>query len=169
MTEKPIKLPFPDNLHLQGAVGWLELGNYREANEDLKKITPSNRTHPLVHCLRCKIYAAAGRWEMARIVARGLSISMPDDLFGWLNWAYALHKLKRTKEAYDVAVSVVTKFAEEATLLYNLACYACQLGNLPEAMKWLKKAMDLDSKKEIKLMALEDPDLEPLWFEISDL
>lgn len=50
---------------------------------------------------------------------------------------------------------------------YNLACYACQLGNLKLAHEWLGQAIDMAGTKEIKLMALDDHDLEPLWWEIG--
>jgi len=33
-------LPFPDNKHLEAAEGWLGLGNWLEANEELENITP---------------------------------------------------------------------------------------------------------------------------------
>jgi len=52
---------------------------------------------------------------------------------------------------------------------YNLACYSCQLGNLKEAMGWLEKAIDLAGKEDIRLMALEDKDLEPLWSRIGEI
>jgi hypothetical protein len=45
----------------------------------------------------------------------------------------------------------------------------CQLGNRKEALKWIKKAIDLAGKKDIRLMALDDPDLEPLWPNISEI
>jgi len=57
---------------------------------------------------------------------------------------------------------VVDKFPDQYIIRYNLACYACQLGNLKEARDWLKKAIDMADTKEVKLMALNDPDLEPL-------
>lgn len=31
------------------------------------------------------------------------------------------------------------------------------------AKSWLGEAFDLDEKKELKLMALEDSDLQPMW------
>jgi catabolite regulation protein CreA len=40
---------------------------------------------------------------------------------------------------------------------------------LEEAMGWLGKAIDLAGKKDIRLMALDDPDLEPLWTQISEI
>jgi hypothetical protein len=46
---------------------------------------------------------------------------------------------------------------------YNLACYAAQLGDLVAAGDWLAQAFKLGNAKEIKLQALEDPDLAPLW------
>jgi hypothetical protein len=68
-----------------------------------------------------------------------------------------------------VLLTVVDKFPKEYIIRYNLACYACQLGNLKEARHWLKKAIDLAGTKEVELMALHDPDLEPLWKEIGEM
>jgi hypothetical protein len=68
-----------------------------------------------------------------------------------------------------VLLPVVDKFPEEFIIRYNLACYACQLGNLKETRDWLKKASDLADTKQIKLMALKDADLKPLWKEIGEI
>jgi hypothetical protein len=83
---------------LTAAEGWLELGNWLEANEELESITPQMRGHSKVLCLRWQIYAKAGRWEMASEVGRSLSILVPDDALGWIHWAFALHEMKHTKE-----------------------------------------------------------------------
>jgi hypothetical protein len=48
---------------------------------------------------------------------------------------------------------------------YDLGCYACQLGNHEEAWDWLEDAFDLGDPKQVKLLALYDPDLEPFWLE----
>jgi hypothetical protein len=50
-----------------------------------------------------------------------------------------------------------------------LACYSCQLGHLKEAMLWLGKAIDLAGRKDIRQMALADPDLKPLWPKIGEI
>ena len=42
-----------------------------------------------------------------------------------------------------------------------------QLGKLKEARNWLKKAIRMAGNNEIELMALNDPDFEPLWKEIG--
>jgi tetratricopeptide (TPR) repeat protein len=83
--------------------------------------------------------------------------------------AYALHELKRTEEARAVLLPVADKFTDNHTIPYNLACYECQLGNLKEARDWLSKAIDLAGKDDVRAMALEDPDLEPLWAKIGEI
>ena len=50
---------------------------------------------------------------------------------------------------------------------YNLGCYACLLGAMEEAKKFVGDAIKLDSK--YKIMALDDADLEPLWDSLASL
>lgn len=64
---------------------------------------------------------------------------------------------------------MVENFPDDPTIRYNLACYECQLGRLEQAKSWLKTAFKLGGAKQFKLMALEDPDLEPLWKDIGDV
>lgn len=163
------KLSLTDSRHLNAAEGWLELGNWQEANEELELITPGMRAHPFVLRVRWGIYAKAEKWETAAEVARGISVILPDNSWGWVQWAYSLHVLKRTDEARSVLLSVADKFPDQDMISYNLACYCCQLGKLKEAMRWLGKAIDLSGKKEIRLIALDDPDLEPLWNQIAEI
>jgi len=58
------------------------------------------------------------------------------------------------------------RFPKNATVPYNLACYCCQLNRLDEAEKWLKKAMAIN-ESHVKRMAIDDPDLKPLWDSMS--
>jgi tetratricopeptide (TPR) repeat protein len=162
-------LPHPDNQHLEAAEGWLELGNYLEANEELEKITPQLRAHPYVLEMRYKIYDAAGRWEMALEVARGLMRILPDNQWGYFYTAYALHELKRTQEAYDVVKAVIHKFPDHQMMHFNLACYACRLGKRKEALSLLEKAIDMVGGIDIRQQALDDADLEELWPTISEI
>jgi tetratricopeptide (TPR) repeat protein len=161
-------LPHPDNQHFEAAEGWLGLGDHLAANEELEQITPAWRAHPFVLELRYTIYSKAGNWELAAEIARTLSEMLPDNSWGFIHYAFSLHELKRTREAYGVLIPVADHFSEP-TIRYNLACYSSQLGNLAEAMQWLEKAIDLAGKKDIRRMALADPDLAPLWSKIGDL
>lgn len=166
---KPKKFPLPDKRYLDASEGWLELGNWREANEELENIRPELRGHPYVLELRYKIFAAAGRWDMALGVAEGMRSILPDNQWGHFYTAYALHELKRTQEAYDALKSVIPKFSGHQLMHYNLACYACQLGHLKEAYALVEIARDMPGGIDIRKQALDDPDLEPLWNEIGEI
>jgi tetratricopeptide (TPR) repeat protein len=157
-----------DHHHLRAAQGWLELGNWLEANAELENITPQQRAHPDVLRLRVDIYAAAKKWDYVVEVASALSRMIPDDSFGHIRLAFALHELKRTREAYDVLLPTVDKFPGEWTISYNLACYCAQLGRLEECQQWFKQAMAMD-EDTVKRVAIDDPDLKPLWDSLSGI
>jgi hypothetical protein len=52
---------------------------------------------------------------------------------------------------------------------YILACYECPLGRLEPAKSRLERAFAMRDAQQIELMALEDPDLEPLWAQIGEI
>jgi Tfp pilus assembly protein PilF len=88
-----------------------------------------------------------------------------------LHHAYALGRattggLAKARAALEPALE---KFPEEPVISYNLSCYACQMQDLVVARECLQRALKVGRKKEIKSMALADPDLEPLWEEIRQL
>jgi hypothetical protein len=62
----------PDSHHLSAAIGWIELGNHLEANEELEKIAPALRAHPEVLLVRVELYFKAGKWDMAAEIDRAL-------------------------------------------------------------------------------------------------
>jgi predicted Zn-dependent protease len=119
--------------------------------------------------LRYQIYAETKRWNLAVEMARIMAESLPNNPWGHFHLAYSLHELKRTQAAYETLRPVVDRFPEEWLMRFNLACYACQLGKLEEAMMWLEKAMALAGKKEICGMALVAPDLKPLRDKIGGI
>ena len=49
-----------------------------------------------------------------------------------------------------------------------MASYSSQLGNLKEAYAWLDKAIDKGGDG-IKLVALDDKELEAIWLDISEI
>ena len=158
-------LPWPDQQHLQAAEGWLGLGNAHEANEELERITPDRRPHPAVLEIRWQIYAHAKKWQACLDIATAITKLAPKSPAGWIHLSYTLHELRRTQEAWDNLSTVAANFPKNSTIQYNLACYACQLGNLPRARELLDRALTLDSSPATKLAALNDPDLSPLWTE----
>lgn len=164
----PIDFQHPNSDHLTAASGWLDLGDHLSANEELEKITPELRAHPAVLDLRWQIYAKGKEWEGAIEIGRILAVLTPDNPVGSIYHAYALHAMKRTQEAWDTLFSVAAKFPDIPLIPFNLACYAAQLGQLPEALDLLKKAFELGGTK-YKLMAFDDQDLKPLWDKIGEI
>ncbi len=61
--------------------------------------------------------------------------------------------------------TVANRFPTCAMILYNLACYAAQLGHLDSARARLAEAIRLDSA--YRALALADPDLVKLRGELS--
>ena len=59
----------------------------------------------------------------------------------------------------------VKQHPAEPMIHFNLACYAAQTGDLGMARERLSQAMTLDPGA--KLLALDDPDLMPLWDELG--
>ncbi len=93
----------------------------------------------------------------------------PDHYHGWSNKAYPLAKLGRYQEAYDILFSVVDRFLQHKSVPYDLACYACRLGNMEKAKEWFRLVLQGDDLLKWKKEALTDPDLEPLWEHIANL
>ena len=155
----------PDSHHLSAATGWLELGNVAEAVAEFEKIAPQFRSHPDVLAVQFDIHAAAGKWNAAVEVAGTLTQLEPEQPGSWISLAYATRR--RTgggiPQARAILIQDQRSFPRETIIAYNLACYDCQLGDLDAAKAWLDKACTLGNVDRIKLMALQDPDLEPLW------
>ena len=156
-----------DVRHLEAAEGWLGLGDPGSAGEELDAIAEPLSGHQAVLHLRWEVFSAGRKWERALEVATTLAFLEPTDKRTWLHRSFALHELKQTAEARENLLRVVDQFPNYAVMRYNLACYECQLGRLEQAKAWLKKAYKLGNRKKIKLLVLEDPDLEPLWEEVG--
>jgi tetratricopeptide (TPR) repeat protein len=152
---------------LRATEGWLELGNRREASLELDELAADLRGHPDALELRWRIQAAARNWEACVDIASALIAAAPDRPSGWNQRSYALHALNRTEEACANLLPVVDRFPADPFIHYNLACYECCLGRLPEAWGWLQQALWLGDAGRVRLAALSDPELRPLWPQIG--
>jgi Flp pilus assembly protein TadD len=161
----------PDAHFVSAAAGWYELGNMVEAKAELAKVAPALHGHPDLLEVRWLIAAQEANWDEALAVAKALVDAAPGGSSGWLHRAYALRRAKGggLQAAWDALLPAFEKFPAEPTIPYNLACYACQTGRLDEARQWLERAVKIAGKNQIKFMALNDDDLEPLWQEIKAL
>ncbi len=156
----------PDSHYVRAAYGWLELDAPGEAAAELARVSPAAAAHPDVLEARWRLCACERRWADALTIARALQTAIPNSPVGWIDHAFALHELNRTPEAQAVLLPAVRRFPRTLVIPYNLACYACQLGRLDDARRWLDRAVALRDRDAIRRMALNDDDLEPLWPEI---
>jgi Flp pilus assembly protein TadD len=159
----------PDSHHVSSAIGWLELGNTREALAEIAQISPEGLNHPDVLEARWMAAAAGNDWREGLAVAQRLVELEPKRASGWLHRAYALRRISQggLTAAWDALLPAVGKFPKEPTIPYNLACYACQLGQIDEARQWLLRARKMSEGSGIQRMALSDEDLKPLWAEVA--
>ncbi len=160
----------PDIFFLSAAIGWSELGVPAEAEAELARIAAANQNHADVLEVRWVLLAQAQRWDDALVIARRLLQNTPERSSGWLHHAYALRRATGggLQPAWDALLPASEKFPSEPTIPYNLSCYACQLRQLEDARTWLRRAFQLGAKDKMKAMALEDPDLQPLWEELRE-
>lgn len=162
------ELPIADRFQLEAAEGWLMLGNPVEANEELEKLSPENRRHPAALSVRWQVYASAEWWEAAWIVSRVLCEVLPDSAEAWICQANTVRKYKGAREAMDLLRRMLAKFRGHPVVLYNLACYAAQVGRFDEAGRWLTDAFRAEDGIALKVAAVYDPDLRPLWEQVGD-
>ena len=57
------QLKHPDPMHLKAAAGWIQLGDYDSANDELENIRAEWRAHPDVLELRWLIYSHHEQWD----------------------------------------------------------------------------------------------------------
>jgi Flp pilus assembly protein TadD len=156
----------PTRRHLQYAAGFLELGMLKDAARELRAIDRADQDAPEVLSARLDLTMQAKQWKSVRFFARKLARIEPENEKGWISWAYALRELNRVEEAKRVLLEAEPVHGKNSDVLhYNLACYDCLLGNLPEAKRRLTIAAQKD--KQWKEAALSDPDLKALWTEIG--
>ena len=155
------ELSHADSHRLSAAQGWLELGNPAEARTELAGIAADHQQHPDVLSLRWHIHAHAGDWESAMEAADALIRLDPSRADAWIHRSFALHELKRTRQAFAELRPALERFPEIWTIPYNLACYCAQLGRLADARFYLDQAGRIDADA-VQESAAKDPDLLPL-------
>jgi tetratricopeptide (TPR) repeat protein len=160
------ELELHDQRHLEAAQGWCELHAFLEADAELGNITASLRSHPKVLEVRWQIHANLEKWAGALEIADAIVKLTPDWSSGWIYRASSLTALNRHQEAHDTLSVAIALFPTDEIILYDLACVCCSLKRFDEARTWLGKAIDAGGK-EVKLKALDDPDLERVWKEIE--
>ena len=132
-----------------------------DAWEELENLPPELRANGPVLELRITIYQRMGKWESARILAESLAKKCPENAHWWIMWAYSLRRQKSVDEARKVLLEAASHHPTEALIPYNLACYACVMGQMEAAQKLLATAFTMEPG--LKQTAFDDPDLDPIF------
>lgn len=156
-------LPLQTRRLLEAAEGWLQLKDSESAREELGQVDSRYREHPEVIKAWVEVHSMEEEWPLVVDLAEHLYRQSPDQPYAALRLAYALHELKRTQEAWNTLLPIADRHPEEWVIPYNLACYAAQLGDLPQARTWLAKALKVGDRATLDREARRDPDLAPLW------
>ena len=152
----------PECVQLEAAKGWYLLGNLKEANSELDRLPEHLRLHPDVLEVRFAIYGRSRKWDACMDIATAMLGVAPERPTSWINSATVLHAMKETRAAWDTLFNVMERFPQMPMIPYNLACYACVLGRVDDSLKMLERSVALGGN-EVRQMAEEDPDLQPLW------
>jgi Tfp pilus assembly protein PilF len=146
--------------HFSAATGYFELGIYDEAVRELEELPREDAERTEVLALRLVLSSALQNWEEAAGWGEMIVKVAPEVVAFWLQYAYAARRARSVEAAEKILLHAVESHPREATIRYNLGCYACVSGRLPEAKERLEEAFTME--KSLRQLALSDDDLESL-------
>jgi tetratricopeptide (TPR) repeat protein len=145
---------------LSHARGYLELGLVAEAAAELDHIPAGEGDALEVLAIRLVVLQEQKDWLALAALAGKFVRRSPEQPAGWVTWAYATRRADSLEAAERILREAEQCHPQEATIQFNLGCYACQRGDLIEARKRVDRAIALDEK--FAEIAATDPDLAPL-------
>jgi|SRR3954464_10646176 len=119
-------------------------------------------------------FAGSENWKRAAELGKICAEKRAHLHYGWENWAWGLHKLGRTEEAYKTLAPLLKGLKlpgpPSGRAAYCLACFCGVLGRVKEGTRWLRlactMAADLDA---FRVHAILEPDLREIWPGIPQL
>ena len=148
---------------LLAAVGFAELSLFQDAVQELEELPDKLKEIAIVLATWLEVYQRWQKWSEASSVAMRLAEMEPDESNWPLALAYAVRRSRGLVFAQEILKQAGEKFPDCATIHFNLACYAAQLGYLDEARQRLRRAIQLD--QGFAALAKTDPDLKPIQTE----
>lgn len=128
-----------------------------EAAAELEHIpAPANELLTVV-AVRLAVLQEQQSWPALAKLAATLVMRAPEEAGGWITWAYATRRARSLAEAEGILLAAEERHPQEATIQFNLGCYACQRGDLVAARTRVDRAIALDEK--FAAAAATDPDL----------
>jgi Tfp pilus assembly protein PilF len=141
---------------LQRVEGYLLLGMVRDAAQELDRI-PEQESSTTVLRYRMEVLQALEKWSELERISATVVRAHPEDPGAWIIWAYAARRATSIAAAETILRQAELRHPKEATIQFNLGCYACVQGNLLAAWRRVKQATKLNPA--FKEAAAKDPDL----------
>lgn len=148
------------NWNLSYAKGYIGLQMYAEAEQELAQIAPSERERPEVMAAYLELYQGSEDWKRLVVVAGHMTEQQPANPGWWISLAYGMRRTEGIPAAQDVLLEAEKLHPKEATIKFNLGCYAAQQANLTVALNYINRAIELNNA--FKQLAQTDEDLQPL-------
>jgi uncharacterized protein HemY len=167
LTGAAFDVEWHDFRRLRAAEGYIELGMYEEADSELKQVDPACPALSRVLALKLCTYAGQAKWKLMGAVAKKLTERDPGDVQWPIWWAYAIARGQSVDRAKNVLIQALRNHPNDPTLHYAVGCYESLLHHFSKAKRHVARAIQLDWS--LKLIALTDEELEPIWFEIEQL
>ena len=145
---------------LSHAQGYLGLGLVEEAAAELAALPLPESDSIAALSLRAFVLQAQEQWLLLQAVTATLTTRQPEEAGWWVMWAYATRRAQSLEAAEAILREAEMRHPEEATIQFNLGCYACQRGRLEEARRRVDRAIALDAS--FRAQADTDEDLAPL-------
>jgi tetratricopeptide (TPR) repeat protein len=145
---------------LSHARGYLELGLVEEAAAELAQLPADQLDGDEALALRAVIQQEHRDWPALCHTADLLVRRHPAVAGSWITLAYATRRAVSLAAAEAILLEAESLHPREATIQFNLGCYACQRGDLATARRRVDAAVALDSG--FAAAAATDPDLAAL-------
>ena len=149
---------------LSAAEGYLTLGLFDDAAAELDSLPAEPQGCEAVLTVRLALCQATGRWAAMQAAARRL-LALEPAADWFIALAYGTRRAESIEQARLILMEALDRHPLEPLVHYNLACYDCQLGDVPSAKRFIERALRL--KPSMGRMALEDEDLAPIWASLA--
>jgi len=150
-----------DQLHLNAAAGFLQIGEPMDAWNELEEITAANRAEVEVLTVRLAVCRGLEKWELAEEVARHLIKHDPHNVMHVVALAEVMGHREGPVAAAAVYEFAIDRFPDLAMLRVSLAVELVKAGQVEDAKRVLKTAFELDP--DLRMVALDHPGLEAIW------
>jgi tetratricopeptide (TPR) repeat protein len=150
-----------DQLHLNAAAGFLQIGEPMDAWNELEEIAAANRAKVEVLTVRLAVCRGLEKWELAEEVARHLIKHDPHNVMHIVALAEVMGHREGPVAAAAVYELAIGRFPDLALLRVSLAVELVKAGQVDDAKRVLKTAFELNPA--LRLVALDHPGLNVLW------